>query len=157
MTQFASNTKVSVDKSISEIRRTVQKYGGINFVAAEGDGRAVIMFEACDRRVQFELPLPRRSDFAFREKYRKQVEADPSWQNSAWEQACRTKWRALALCIKAKLEAVESEISDFQSEFLAYIAVPGQNGPTTVGKWLKPQLEATYQTGTLPPLLESGR
>lgn len=41
-----------------------------------------------------------------------------------WQQACRQRWRALALCIKAKLEAVECGIVSFEQEFLAHFQMP---------------------------------
>jgi hypothetical protein len=52
--------------------------------------------------------------------------------------------------IKAKLEAVESRIAEFESEFLANIVLPdGQ----TVGKFMQPQVEKAYKTGKMPLLL----
>lgn len=57
---------------------------------------------------------------------------------------------ALALVVKAKLEAVESGISTFEQEFMAHIVLP--NGQTT-GQWMIPQIEAAYKTGTMPALL----
>jgi hypothetical protein len=66
------------------------------------------------------------------------------------EVARRQRWRALALAIKAKLEAVESGIATFEEEFMAYIVLPdGQ----TVGEFLSPQIEAAYSSGRMPPLL----
>jgi hypothetical protein len=55
----------------------------------------------------------------------------------AWEQACRSRWRALLLCIKAKLEACAVGITTFDSEFLAHI-VTGDG--RTVAERIVPQL-----------------
>lgn len=41
-----------------------------------------------------------------------------------YEKATRQRWRALALVIKAKLEAVASGITEFEQEFLAHIVLP---------------------------------
>lgn len=41
-----------------------------------------------------------------------------------WEQACRQKWRALALLVKAKLEAVDAKISSVEEAFFADIVMP---------------------------------
>lgn len=73
------------------------------------------------------------------------------WEDTKeWEQACRQKWRALALVVKAKLEAVESGISEFEEEFLAHIVLPdGQ----TVGRWMQPQIADAYGSGKMPPML----
>ena len=55
-----------------------------------------------------------------------------------------------APCRKAKLEAVESEITTFEEEFLAHILLPdGQ----TAGDYLLPQLERVYETGKMPTML----
>ena len=50
----------------------------------------------------------------------------------------RQRWRALALCIKAKLEAVECGITSFEEEFLAHVVMP--NGQT-FGKLALAQIE----------------
>ena len=59
--------------------------------------------------------------------------------------------RALALTIKAKLEAVECGITIFDEEFLAHIVLP--NG-RTMGELYVPQIEHVYETKEMPPLLE---
>lgn len=58
--------------------------------------------------------------------------------------------RSLCLCVKAKLEAVESGISSFESEFLAHFVVPGGK---TFGEIAIPQLEEARISGKLPQLL----
>jgi hypothetical protein len=70
-----------------------------------------------------------------------------------WEQACRQRWRALNLVVKAKLEAVESGIATFEDEFLAYTMLPGG---ATVGQWLTPQLDEVYRRGDLSSVLPLG-
>ncbi len=71
----------------------------------------------------------------------------------AYEQAGRQRWRALALVIKAKLEAVESGVETFEDAFLSHIVLPGGG---TIGRWLKPQLQEAYVGGKMPPLLGAG-
>ena len=68
----------------------------------------------------------------------------------AYEQAVRQKWRALALVIKAKLEAVESGISVFEQEFLANIIL---SDGRTVSQHVLPRIAEDYESGNLPPLL----
>lgn len=67
-----------------------------------------------------------------------------------WWTANRQRWRALALVIKAKLEAVETGIVSFEQEFLPHLVLP--NGGT-VHEWLAPQMEAVYDKGVMPRLL----
>jgi len=67
-----------------------------------------------------------------------------------WEQACRTRWRAILLILKAKFEAISAGITTVEREFLSDTVMA--NGDT-VGQWIQPQLEAMYQSGTMPLLL----
>lgn len=150
MTKYAQGTTVSSDKSRAEIEATLRRYGATSFMYGSAPDRAVIAFEALDRRVRFELPMPSPLDVAFvmtpgRKKTRTTTQA-----HAAWEQACRQKWRALALCIKAKLEAVESGITTFEAEFLAHIVLP--NG-RTVHDEVAPTVSIAYQSGKVVPLL----
>lgn len=78
---------------------------------------------------------------------------DPRAAELAWEQACRAQWRALALVIKAKLEAVESGISTLEEEFLAWVTLP--NG-ASIGQALLPQLRRISESGSIPHLLSTG-
>jgi hypothetical protein len=69
------------------------------------------------------------------------------------EQACRQRWRALALAIKAKLEAVEAGITSFEDEFMAHIVLPDGS---TFGRWARPQIAKVYEENTMPSLLALG-
>jgi hypothetical protein len=112
------------------------------------DGSAVIAFRANDRRVRFMLPLPDRNAHEF--THHDRGPRAPEAAERLYEQAIRQRWRALALVIKAKLEAVEAGISEFEDEFLAHVMLPtGQ----TVGEWMRPQVAEVYLTGHMPPML----
>lgn len=154
MTIYAKDTSVSVGRSIAEIQDCLARYGADKFAQFSESGRAGIVFEFQDRRVKFELVLPKREEFATVEKWGKPREVAPEQQAKLHEQACRQKWRALALVIKAKLEAVESGITDFQSEFLAHTVLP--NGKT-LGAWIAPQLADAFALKKMPPMLGDGR
>lgn len=150
---YAANTSVPVETSRAEIERTLQRYGAQSFAYGWDQDKALIEFAACGRRVRFVLALPNRSADEFRFVNTNQwssKEATPAQQERLWEQACRQRWRALALVIKAKLEAVEAEISEFEDEFLAHVVLP--NG-TTAGQWLRPQIADAYETGQMPAML----
>jgi hypothetical protein len=154
MAQYAAKTSVPVERSRAEIERTLERYGATSFAYGWDQDRAVIQFAAQDRQVRFLLPLPAKDDPAFTHFRRGQHGAlQRRTENAAreqWEQACRQRWRALALAIKAKLEAVESEISDFEDEFLAHIVLPDGS---TAGQWLRPQLATAYATARMPSVL----
>jgi len=151
---YAENTSVLVSRSRAEIEAVVSRYGAERFASMLESGRAAILFEANGKRVQFELPLPDKKDFILKPYRGRHKERTLEEIETAWEQACRQRWRALALVVKAKLEAVESGITTFEDEFLAHIVLPDGK---TVGRWFKPQLEAAYQNKKMPPLLGDGR
>lgn len=153
MAKFAENTEVPVEKSRAEIERLIIRYGATSTAFFNGPQEAMIAFEAKGRRVLFRLPLPSReqNEIAnFRHSSGKWLPRSASSADAAWEQACRQRWRALALVIKAKLEAVECGISQFEDEFLANIVMPdGQ----TVSAHVRPSIALAYESGTMQPLL----
>lgn len=152
MTRYAAETAVPSDRSRAEIERTLTRYGATRFMYAWETGQAVIGFEMHDRRIRFNLPMPDREQFRLtegRRQRRKETAVD-----AAYEQSVRQRWRALALVVKAKLEAVESGITTFEEEFLAHIVLPGGR---TMGEWAVPQIAVAYEKNTLPPMLPGGR
>ena len=84
---------------------------------------SVIQFKMRDRYVRFVLPLPMLGDFTTTATGRHR-KAGTGAVTHAFEQACRQRWRALALSIKAKLESVESDIEEFESAFMAQVVMP---------------------------------
>lgn len=153
MAKYAAATTVPVERSRAEIEKTLTRYGATGFMYGWEGTRAVIAFRAQGRMIRFELALPDRADPEFttqRINQHRTARTTPDQAAKAWEQACRQKWRALALVIKAKLEAVESGIVSFEEEFLAHIMLPNNQ---TVGQWLRPQVEQAYLGGAMPGLL----
>lgn len=155
--KYASDTSVSVAKSRGEIEDMVQRAGGQRFASMYEPTRAVVLFELADRRIMFELPLPNREGFATREDRWGTKHAVPiDKQQRDWEQACRSKWRALGLTIKAKLVSVESGVETFEDAFLAQIMVPTADGQRRFGEAATKAIHQAYTTGRMPPLLGSG-
>lgn len=139
---FAENTTVPVARSQEEIKRTLTKYGATGFLFGESGGQAMVGFEMKQRRVKFTLDLP---------IYGKTMETKyVKMSQTKCEQKTRTSWRGLLLAIKAKLECQASGISTFEQEFMAHIVMP--NGQT-IGEAILPQIEESYKTGAMPPLL----
>lgn len=152
MSIYAKNTSVSVEKSRGEIEAILSRYGASSFAYATGDGKAFIKFSADGRQILFVLELPDRKDRAF--THTRGGKGNQEWTDAVayqkWEQACRQRWRALALSIKSKLESVQSGISTFEEEFMSRIILPGGK---TVGQHLKPAIETAYQSGKIPPMM----
>ena len=147
MARYAENTTVSSELSRLEIEKTLVRYGAESFAYATANGQAMIGFQMCGRQIKFLLPLPRREEFSLTPTGRQRAENS---QYEAWEQACRQRWRALNLVIKAKLEAVECGISVFEDEFMSNIVLPGGQ---TVGEFMKPQIAEAYISGKPPAML----
>lgn len=150
MSPYAEDTTVSTEKSRGEIERTLSRYGATAFAYGWTGQDAMIQFEANDRRVRFVVRLPDRDDPRFRLTPSGKYERTPAQREAEYEKACRQKWRALALVVKAKLEAVDAGISEFEDEFLAHIVLPDGR---TAGEWLRPQIEETYRSGKMPSML----
>lgn len=149
MPRYAANTEVPSDRSRAEIERTLRRYGASAFAYGWEGNRAQIGFKLADRQIKFVLPLPdpEAEEFVLTPTGRERSEKAAE---DAYEQAVRQRWRALALVIKAKLEAVEAGISTVEREFLDAIMLPDGR---TVGDWLGPQLGAVYARETMPALL----
>ena len=148
---YAASTEVTVERSRAELERTISRYGADQFMYGWDAEQAVVQFRAQGRHVRFLLPMPSRADFA-RTPTGKQKSAPAA--EAAWEQACRQRWRALNLVVKAKLEAIEAGISTFDDEFMAQLVLPDGS---TVGQFMAPQLEAAYLLGSMPSMLALGQ
>lgn len=90
-------------------QRTLARYGADQFLYAWDHEKAIVGFCMANRQIKFILEMPDRTDDVFKKtptgKNRTESQAFKEY-----EQACRQKWRALSLVIKAKLEAVEAGI-----------------------------------------------
>ena len=150
MAKFATNTSVSTERSRAEIETVLRRYGASHFGYASAPDKAVIGFQASDRRVKFVVPMPDPNTREFTHTAARGTRREPKAAYDEWEKACRQRWRALALCIKAKLEAVECGITTFESEFLAHIVLP--NGETMADRAL-PYIAQAYETNTMPPMI----
>jgi len=148
--RYASNTLVSCERSRAEIESILSRYGAERFAYFSKQDAAAIAFTMEKRNIRFVLPLPDRSADRFWYTPGRHLKRRPDEAHREWEQACRQAWRALALCIKAKLEAVESSISTFEDEFLAWVVMPDGK---TVGEHVRPSINAVYDGGKNIPLL----
>ncbi len=144
---YAKRSAVPVERSKSQIEKILQRYGAGAFMYGSKAEKAVVQFEMNHLRIRFDLPLPDRSQF---ETNRRGAKRPVHQIEASWDQACRQHWRALALCILAKLEAVECGIATFEEEFMAHIVLPGGK---TAAEWFIPQIPEIFEKKKLPPLL----
>jgi hypothetical protein len=153
MSTYASQSSVSAEKSKAEIEKTLQRFGADQFGYGWEDMRAIVVFRAKERTIRFVLELPDKNDPKFARTPTGLVRSNPDAILKAWEQETRSAWRALTLVIKSKLVAVEQGIVTFEQEFLAHIVLPDGG---TVGEWIAPQIERSYESGDMPLALPGG-
>jgi hypothetical protein len=151
MSRYAEGTSVNSSASRVEIERTLTRYGATSFAYGWQDGQAAIGFVADGKQIRFVLPLPSRDERRFTHTPAKGTRRSPQQAEAAYEQAVRQSWRALALVIKAKLEAVAAGIVTFEEEFFAHIVLPSGE---TVFEQAAPAVEHALLTGQVKPLLE---
>lgn len=153
---YAQSTHVPVERSRAEIEKILKRHGASQFLSGWNDRHATVSFVANNKIVRFKLPFPdpeaksithrkTRSGFSPRkEQAKKQI----------FEQEIRRRWRALSLVIKAKLEAIESEVSTFETEFMPHFVMPDDK---TIAEHVLPRLEAIYRDGKARTLLPDFR
>jgi len=146
---YAKTTSVSRDKSEMQIKGLLRKHGANGIMIGEDSTRVGIQFSMAGRHVRFVVPMPTSDDDDIKFTDGGKVREGQALQN-AIEQAMRSRFRLLFLVVKAKLEAVESNVVTFEDEFLAHTVMADG---LTVGEWAKPQLRVMYDTGNMPPLL----
>lgn len=151
---YAANTTVPSERSRTEIERTLRRFGADSFFYGWEGNEAVIQFRAHGKSIRFMLPLPEKDSREFTHTPSRGTPRTERAAEQEWEKATRQQWRALALIVKAKLAAVDSGITEFESEFLAHIVLPdGQ----TVGEFVLPQVELAYELGEMPSALPMSR
>lgn len=150
MPTYAAKTEVSSERSRGEIERILTRYGATGFAYGWAEEAAMIGFFMHERHVRFLLPLPDRNSREFTHTPERNQARTRTAAERQYEQAVRQRWRALALVVKAKLEAVESGIVDFTSEFGPFIVLP--DGSRMIDH-MTTAIETAYETGEVPALL----
>lgn len=137
---YAIETKVPVEQTQAEIRKMITKANADSFGIMESTGIVHIAFRLENRNVRFTIPMPKPGG------------TETKREESARMKQTRSRWRAVMLVIKAKLESVESGIETFDDAFLAHIQTEDGH---TFGEHVKSGLRAIYSDGKKIPLLPS--
>lgn len=143
---YAENTSVSIEKSRAELDTLLRKHGASQRVFGDDDvnGRAVICFALGGRQYQLEIPLPKLSEFERCKRRGWMQRRTMPDQLRAHDQACRSRWRAVVLITKAKLEFASMGVSTIEREFLAdLVLADGQ----TVHAAVTTGIQEQYLTG----------
>lgn len=148
---YAERTDVPVAKSKADIEVLLERHGA-DAVATGWDGRsgrAVVHFRMANRMMKFTINIPSRDDDEIVRTPERRRPRSKASQNRAYDQAVRSRWRALLLCIRAKIEAVESGIETIDEAFMAQIVL---SDGSVVGEHVTKQIAASYETGRMPRL-----
>lgn len=151
MRRYAQDTGVSAYRSQEEISRVLQRYGATEYTFGLKPSAAAIQFRLERRVIRMILPFPSPDSEEFLTSPTGRRGRSEEQARRAHEQACRQCWRALALVVKAKLEAVAAGITTVDKEFMAHILLPDGS---TVGQFMAPQIETAYRKGAMPQLIE---
>ncbi len=149
MARYANKTKVSSAKSKMEIEATLVRYGADQFIYGADVEYAMVGFRFKKTMIKIDMAMPNRNDREFSEDLRGFTRVK-NVQEKLYEKEVKRRWRALALVIKAKLEAVETGISTFEKEFLGFIVLPGGQ---TVYEMTHKKIKQAYDKGVNVPLL----
>lgn len=153
---YAETTTVPIERTRAEIETLLVKHGANEFTSSwsERDWKRVarIGVRMKDRMLLFELPMPLPTERRFTHVTTWRPRA-ASAALKLYEQACRSRWRALLLTIKAKLESVESGIETFEDAFLAQVLLPDGK---TMGSWARPVIARVYGGAPMPTTLLLG-
>lgn len=146
---YARNTEVTSDRTISQLRALLERFGADTFAFATNQSKGMVSFCYEGRTVRFTLDLPRidEDEFALTPTGKERA---PDACRKEWEQACRSKWRSLFLLVKALLVAIEDGLIDFDRAFMHDIVTPDGR---TVGERLLPDVQAMIEQKKDTPLL----
>lgn len=172
--KYAEGTAVSVVKSQQEISALLQRVGAHPIGFQFHDDHAVVAFTLSSKvpqstavgepkrpdvekktHVMMRLELPKRSAYAKKKVRGWMHDCTPEEQGKRWEQACRERWRALALTLKAKLVSVESKVETVEEAFLAHMVVNDAGRSRRFGEVIVEQM-ISHQNGGGQLLLGSG-
>lgn len=134
MSKYAENTTVDVEKTIGEVKRTLQRFGSERFAYQESPGELQIAFDIRGLSILMRIKMPSREEFSVTDSGRARTE---SAQFAQWQQECKRRARSLCAVIKAKLIAVDDNVATVEQEFMPYILI---DGVRTLGDYLIPKL-----------------
>lgn len=153
MTRYARDTTVSTERSIGELKKIVQNYGGGDFAYIEKTDLAMVAFKINERTLQFKIDLPAKDDRKYTHTEARGNERPQSDAHRLWEKDCRQKWRVLVLLVKATFEAIDNGLMSFDQAFMSSIVL--NNGHTLSDTFL-PQLDKVISTGKMPLAITAG-
>lgn len=147
MRSYADSTVVSTERSESEIKRTLLRYGADDVSSGTSSrmGQAFVSFVYAELPFCMTITIPKKDEERFHVTPERRNKRSEAQALKEWEKECRRKWRVLLLLIKAGLEAVEEGVAKPEQAFMSWLVLP--NG-TTVGDHVLPQVTKALESGS---------
>ena len=149
--RYARSTTVTTDRSKVEIESTLMRYGCESFGYMVKNNKAMIAFEYEGRGYRVSLPLPNKDDQEFTQTETGRARKNKDAVYLAYEQGCRSRWRALLILIKGKIEYLEITGMKFEQGFAGELLLP--NGTTLNEFYMSDVLKSIDGRKKMPPLL----
>jgi hypothetical protein len=146
-TMFASHTKVPVEQTRAEIDRLLTRNGATQTLIGYDSEKDLAAVAFTIDGARFRLQVPMRVMAAQNKR-----KVGKPLAGFAREQFYRSRWRAVLLLLKAKLEIVAIGVSTVEREFMADLLLP--NGQTV--EHVIPVLLERGFLDNLPPQLTEG-
>ncbi|MEO6115985.1 MAG: hypothetical protein ABIP33_06335 [Pseudolysinimonas sp.] len=152
MAGYAAGTEVPAERTQAELVTLLRKRGADSIAAGMTQDAGVIQFEAEGRQVRFTVPMPDPASRPITHSKTGIVRTDNQVRTARAAEE-RRRWRALLLVVRAKFEAIDSEIVTFEAEFLAQTVLPDNQ---TVLDHVREPIARAYIEGHVRPLLQLG-
>lgn len=149
--RYAEGTTVPVESSMREVQALLKGWGVRDFLMGHEGGRDVLAFKYDGRVVRLEIRRPNPDDF--RRTPGGVIRYSLKDREVAAEKEYMRRWRALILLLKAKIEAIRDDVSDFNTEFGMWVQLPDGR---TVAETVAEDVDTFYSTGRIAPLLPGG-
>lgn len=144
---YASQTSVSTERSKGELERLLSRAGATGFMSGLENTTAMLGFKLNDRFYSIRFQLPAQENYAMTPgRHRRRSAADMLKHH---EQACRSRWRAILLIVKAKLEAVAIGVMTVEEAFASDFVLKGGE---TMGQAFLKKVESGEVPKALPLL-----
>lgn len=142
MAKYAATTTVSTEKTLTEIKNSLKRYGADGFASGDDSiARAAwVMFrvKGIMYRLDVKLPDPKRFQSRTAAAHRAKLEQEE-----------RRLWRVMLLRVKVRLEEVAEDVP-FEEAFMPFVMLP--NG-STFKDFALPELKRVYETASAPQML----
>lgn len=124
--RFAQETGCSVEHTQIDIREVINKFNGTEVSFENGPPTGSIYFSIGEFKLKMSFQYPNYENFESRKNGDGRLYHSKEQQDEAYDQVLRMKWRTLWYFLKAKLQAIENEIAEFEKEFSGYVQVLGR-------------------------------